>query len=335
LPNNGPGLMAILAHHRNRSVLLAMSLGLIMVCWPLVVTDARLYYQVLGMACLYGSLALAWNIHALTGAVSLGHAAFFGLGAYGACLLEHYWHWPVLLSILVGSIAGAVYGLLWGIAFQQLRGAYFALATLASVEIPKVVIDNWDSFTFGSLGLIGIPLLPSIRFGLWELVIGGDPRGQYFFLLAFMALVSWLHRGAIRSRWGWAIRAIRENESTASSIGINVRLVRLQAVILSSYLTAICGALYAHLVGLIEPGLVFSLHLSALPLVLTMFGGRCHSYGPILGALLLYPLDQLVFHPMLPAGHLALYGLAIIATISFFPHGVASWIQQRLRSAWN
>ena len=239
-------------------------MGLILVCWPLLVADARLYYQVFGMACLFGALALAWNIHALTGAISLGHAAFFGLGAYAACLLEHYWHWPVWLAILVGPIAGAAYGLLWGLAFRRLRGAYFALATLASVELPKVVIDNWDSFTFGSIGLVGIPELPSVRLGQWELLNGGEPRGQYYLLLGFMLLLGWLHRCAMASRWGWAIRAVRENESTASSIGINVFLTHLLTVSLSSYLTAICGALYAHLVGLIEPGLVFNLQHNSL-----------------------------------------------------------------------
>jgi branched-chain amino acid transport system permease protein len=307
----------------------------ILVCWPLLVADARLYYQVFGMACLYGALALAWNIHALSGLISLGHAAFFGLGAYGACLLEHYWHWPVVLAILVGSIPSAVYGMLWGVAFRRLRGAYFALATLASVEIPKVVIDNWDSFTFGSLGFIGIPELPAIRLKNWDLVIGGGPSGPYPYLLGFMLLLSWLHHGAMQSRWGWALRAVRENESAAASIGVSVFRMRLLAVLLSSYLTAICGALYAHLVGLIEPALVFSLHFSALPLVLTMFGGRCHVYGPVLGAVLLYPLDQLVFHPWLPAGHLALYGVVIIVTVLFLPQGIASWLQQRLRSAWS
>jgi branched-chain amino acid transport system permease protein len=327
--------MAVHPHHRYRSSLSLVIIGLILVCWPLLVADARLYYQVFGMACLFGALALAWNIHALTGAISLGHAAFFGLGAYAACLLEHYWHWPVWLAILVGPIVGAAYGLLWGIAFRRLRGAYFALATLASVEIPKIVIDNWDSFTFGSIGLVGIPELPSVRLGQWELLVGGEPRGQYYLLLGFMLLLGWLHRSAMTSRWGWAIRAVRENESTASSIGINVFLTHLLALSLSSYLTAICGALYAHLVGLIEPGLVFNLHHSALPLVLTMFGGRCHAFGPVLGALLLYPLDQLVFHPWLPAGHLALYGLAVIVTIFFLPHGIASWLQQRLRSVWS
>ena len=96
-----------------------------------------------------------------------------------------------------------------------------------------------------------------------------------------------------------------------------------------------CGAVYAHLVGLLEPSLVFNLHISAMPLVLSIFGGRYQYYGPILGALILYPLDQLIFHPWLPAGHSALYGVVIMLTILFVPHGIAAWLQQRFKFVWN
>jgi branched-chain amino acid transport system permease protein len=83
-------------------------------------------------------------------------------------------------------------------------------------------------------------------------------------------------------------------------------------------------------VGIIEPALVFNPHLSALPLVFTIFGGRYQYYGPVLGALLLYPVDQLLFHSWLPRGHLALYGLIIVVTIFFLPQGVGTWLQKRL-----
>lgn len=328
--------MTPLHHQLKRFTLPVLALGVaVLLGWPWLFSDPRLYCKILSMAFLYGALALSWNVFALTGALSLGHAAFFGLGAYGSALLDHYWHWPVWLAMLVGSLAGTAYGALWSICFRRLRGAYFALATLAAVEIPKVLVDNWDPLTFGSLGMVGIADLPSIRLGSWEWIVGRDPSGQYYLMLAVVMVFAWIHRQAIHSQWGWAIRAIRENEETAASIGINVFQKRLQAMLVSSSLTALCGALYAHTVGLIEPGLVFSLHLSALPLILTMFGGRCHACGPLLGAVLLYPLDQLVFHPWLPAGHLALYGLAIVITVFFFPQGLATWFQQRLRRAWH
>jgi branched-chain amino acid transport system permease protein len=301
--------------------------------WPLLIRDGAIYYQVLGMACLYATLAIGWNIYGLTGAISLGHAAFFGLGAYGSALLQLYFGWSVPLAVLLGALAGVLYGIFWSLAFNRLRGAYLALASLASVEIPKVVIDNWDTLTHGSMGLVGIAGFPSLKVGGVTIDFGNDLRTQYYLLLSIMFLAGWIHRIAMTSKWGWAIRSVRENETAASMLGVNVFRSRFQALLLSAYVTGICGALYAHWVGLIEPALVFNLHLSGIPLVLSLFGGRYQFYGPILGGLLLYPIDQLCFHPWLPAGHTALYGLMIILIILFAPRGIGAWLQDRLKLA--
>lgn len=308
---------------------------LVLLLWPLGATHASIHLRVLGMAFFYATLALSWNIFALTGCMSLGHAAFFGLGAYASALANHYWHLSPYVSIVLGGLAGGAYSLLWCLVFKKLHGARFALATLASVEIPKVIIDNWDSFTFGSLGLAGIGSLPDIEFLQISVPLGENLKAQYFLLLSFMLLAASIHRKAIVSRWGWAIRSVREDETAAANLGVNVLRIRFQALILSASLTGLCGALYAHLIGLIEPALVFNLHISALPLVLSIFGGRYQFYGPILGALLLYPLDQILFHSWLPVGHGALYGIVIILTLLFFPHGIGTWIQQRTESASN
>ena len=292
-----------------------------------------LYYRVLSMACLYGALALSWNIFALTGSISLGHAAFFGLGAYGSALLCQYWHWSPYMSVFFGGIVGCLYGLIWHLIFRKLRGAAFALATLASVEIPKVIVDNWDWLTSGSLGLVGIAGLPSVK--LWGMTLDVDRNlsAQCFFLMVFALAVSYIHVKAINSRWGWAIRSVREDEVAASTLGVDASRTRLQALSVSAFLTGLCGAVYAHLMGSIEPALVFSMHFSALPLVLSIFGGRYLALGPLLGTLILYPADQLMFRSWLPAGHGALYGLVMVIAILFFPHGIGEWIQKSTKSA--
>ncbi|MFP3867134.1 MAG: branched-chain amino acid ABC transporter permease [Desulfobacteraceae bacterium] len=297
-----------------------------LVLWPLVWSEADLYFQIFGMACFYGVLAVAWNIYGLSGSISLGHAAFFGLGAYGSALLSHHLAWSPALTIPAGALVGAAYGVAWGLLFRNLRGVYLGLATLASVEIPKVIVDNWSSLTYGSLGLVGLAGLPAVRLGGLDIDFGVSFKAQYYLLLLFLIMAGLLHRYSIYSRWGWALRALRENETAASMAGVDVFRQRFKALVLSSYLTGLCGGLYAHLLGLIEPALVFSLHISALPLVLSIFGGRFHLYGPILGALLLYPLDQLVLQPRLPTSHAAVYGLVIMLTIFFFPKGVATWL---------
>ncbi len=306
-----------------------MGAGLCLVVWPLLFRDAFLYLQVLGMACLYGTLALAWSLYANSGAISLGHAAFFGLGAYGSALLSHYWHLSPLLTISLGSLVSVSYGLLWSLFFRRLRGVYLGLASLAAVEIPRVIIDNWDTVTFGSLGMTGLAKLPTLSLGSWQWAFGADLQDQYYLLLALLTVATILYKLAMESRWGWALRALRENETAAATLGIRVNWERTKALLGSAYLTGICGALYAHLLGLIEPPLVFSLHVSALPLVFTIFGGRTRFFGPVLGALVLYPLEQLVFQPLFPTGHAAVYGLVIILTILFFPRGLSVWLANR------
>ncbi len=311
---------------------LALALVVLLLGLPFV-PEGDLYCLVFGMACFYAGLSMAWNILALSGLFSLGHGAFFGLGAYGAIILEQALSVPVYPAILLGGVLGALYGLLWGLAFKRLRGAYFALATLASLEIPKVIVDNWESLTAGSMGIVGLPRLPALEFGGLSLSVGDSLGSPYYFLFAWMALVALVHRQALRSHWGWALQAIRQNEVAAQVLGVNVYGYRLLALGTSAFLTGVCGGMYGHLMGLIEPAMVFSLQLAAFPLVLSFFGGRFLVLGPLVGALVLYPLDQLILQPWLPQGHAAVYGLVIILTIFFFPRGVWAWLGQKHRTS--
>jgi branched-chain amino acid transport system permease protein len=316
----------------SRPALLILAFAFALIAWPAFLTGSGIHYRVIGMACFYGALALSWNIFALTGAISLGHAAFFGLGAYGSALFGQYWHWSPYVTILLGGAVGCIYGFLWHLTFRKLRGVAFALATLASVEIPKVIIDNWDRFTSGSLGLVGIAGLPPVNLGSVTFDFAENLQAQCYFLIVLALLVTCIHVRAVSSRWGWAIRSVREDEIAASTLGVDVPGIRLRALCVSAFLTGLCGAVYAHLMGSIEPALVFSLHFSALPLVLSIFGGRYQAVGPFLGALILYPADQLLFHSWLPAGHAALYGLVMVFAILFFPHGIGEWIQRKTKS---
>lgn len=322
--------MALIKPIRPAFLILAVAAALI--AWPVSFSGSGIHYRVLGMACFYGALALSWNIFALTGTISLGHAAFFGLGAYGSALACQYWHSSPYVTILAGGTIGSIYGFLWHLAFRKLRGAAFALATLASVEIPKVIIDNWDGLTSGSLGLVGIAGLPPMNLGGITFKLDEDLQAQYYFLLILALVVICIHVAAVSSRWGWAIRSVREDEIAASTLGVDVRGIRLRALCVSAFLTGLCGAVYAHVMGSIEPSLVFSLHFSALPLVLSIFGGRYQAFGPFVGALILYPADQLLFHSWLPAGHAVLYGLVMIVAILFLPHGIGEWIQRKTES---
>lgn len=277
--------------------------------------------QVFTHALLLATLALAWNILSVSGSISLGHAAFFGVGAYGSALISMDLGVSPWASIVLGGLLAAAAAMIMALICLRLRSAYFALATLAFVEIPKVVTDNWNGLTRGSLGLVGLPGLPSLRLGSFHINIGASPTGSYYFLLTYGLVVLLLVAVMFRSNVGLALQAIRQEEVAAEAAGIQVQRYRLLTLLLSGFLTGITGACYAHLVRYIEPGLVYSLHFSAIPMVFAICGGRFTILGPALAALVLYPLDQFIFHPLLPAGHEFLYGAVIILAILFMPSG--------------
>jgi branched-chain amino acid transport system permease protein len=303
-------------------------LGLvILLALPLLSGGNDYVLQVFTHALLLAVLALAWNILGISGSISLGHAAFFGVGAYTSGLLSLESGVSPWATIPLAALAAMAVSLSVWLFCRRLRGAYFALATLAFVEIPRVLTDNWDSLTRGSLGLVGLPGLPALRLGSHYFDISASSTGSYYFVLVFGLLSLAIVTLILRSNLGLALQAIREEETAAASLGIQVQGYRLLALLLSASFSGITGACYAHLVRYIEPGMVYGLHFSAIPVIFAICGGRFTILGPALAALVLYPLDQFVLHPLLPAGHEFLYGAVIILAILFLPSGF--WGQLR------
>ena len=308
-----------------------LSLGLVLLLMlPLMVRSNAYILQVFTHALLLATLATAWNLLGISGSISLGHAAFFGVGAYGSALLSLEGGFSPWLTIPSAGILAAGLGLIMGLVCFRLRGAYFALATLAFVEIPRVITDNWDGLTRGSLGLVGLPGLPSLHFGPLHIDIGSSMAASYFLVFAYFVILLGISAFVFRSNLGLALQAIREEEIAAETAGIKTDTFRMLSLLLSAFFTGISGALYAHLIRYIEPGLVYGLHFSAIPMVFAICGGRFTILGPALAAMVLYPVDQFVFHPLLPAGHEFLYGAVLILTTLFVPTGL--W--GRLRKAF-
>lgn len=311
----------------------ALLLGaLVLVLLPAMVAHNDYILNVFTHAFLLAALALAWNILGLSGSISLGHAAFFGIGAYGSSLLSVKQGLSPWITIPFGGFLAIGLGLILSLLCLRLRGAYFALATLAFVEIPKVITDNWDGVTHGSLGLIGLPRLPSFGIGSVHIDIGSSATASYYLLFAFTAMVLCLVGFIFRSNLGLALQAIREEEVGAEASGINTTRFRLFCLLLSSFFTGAGGACYAHLVGYIGPELVYGIHFSAIPMILAICGGRFTILGPALAALIIYPVDQFIFHPLFPAGHEFFYGLVLILTVLFLPRGIWGSI---CRTAYN
>ncbi len=288
------------------------------------------YLYLLSTAFLFGTVATAWNLLAYAGQISFGHAAFFGLGAYGAALtslagVSPWW------AIGLGGVAGALGAVGIGLASVRLRGAYLALATLAYAEVWRGVALNWTDLTGGGAGLIGIPPLTELRWLPLDFTRGRT--GSYYLSLAFLLAVLGSFAAILRSRVGLAFAAIREEEERASLLGLRPLTWKLLAFALSALFTGLAGGLYVHTVRVVEPDLVFGRSFSILPLVMATVGGLHTLLGPVAAALVLYLANELLFHPFAPALHQLPYGLALVGVILYLPGGLAGLLTRRRRAA--
>ncbi|MBI4588305.1 MAG: branched-chain amino acid ABC transporter permease [Candidatus Rokubacteria bacterium] len=278
------------------------------------------YLYLVSTALLFGTLATAWNLLAYAGQISFGHAAFFGLGAYGAALASlgrfSPW-WAIVLGGLLGAGGAGVIGL----ASARLQGAYLALATLAYAEIWRGIAHNWSEVSGGGAGLIGIPPLPPLPWLPLDFTRGR--AGSYYLSLAFLLVVLALFAGILHSRLGLAFAAVREEEERASLLGVHPLPWKILAFALSGFFSALAGGLYVHMVRVVEPDLVFSRYFSILPLVMATFGGLHTLLGPATAALGLYLVSELLLQPYVPVFHQLPYGLALIVVVLYLPGGLA------------
>ncbi|HET7873961.1 MAG TPA: branched-chain amino acid ABC transporter permease [Methylomirabilota bacterium] len=287
------------------------------------------YLFLLSGAFLWASVASAWNLLACAGQISFGHAAFFGIGAYAAALLSLAGLSP-WVAMGLGGLAGAAGAVLIGLGSERLKGAYLALATLAYAEAWRGLALNWTDLTGGGAGLIGIPPLPVLGW-LPAALTSGRAGGYYAgfgILLATLALLA----GILGSRAGLAFAAVRAEEERASLLGLRPLGWKLLAFGLSGGITGLAGALYVHVVRVVEPDLVFNRYYSILPLVMAMFGGLGTLLGPAAAGIALYLLSELVLHPLLPGLHQVGYALALILVILYWPGGLAGLFSGRGRA---
>jgi branched-chain amino acid transport system permease protein len=283
------------------------------------------YAHVLIMFFFYAYLALAWNIvGGYAGQLSLGHAVFYGLGAYTSTLLFLHLQLSPWLGMVAGGALAAMVSVLIGYPTFRLRGPFFAMSTLAVLEVFRILTVYFSDLTGGSTGL-SIP----IRFGLGSLVFQG--KAPYLAvvvgLFALAVVVSILIE---RSRFGHRLVALRENEDAAESCGVNVRRVKLTATVLSASLTAIAGSFYAQYVLYIDPSGEFSLDLSVVMAMMAILGGAGTVLGPILGAAVLAPLQEVLrawLGGKAQGLHLIIYGILIIAVVKFLPRGILAWLR--------
>ncbi|ANY17666.1 branched-chain amino acid ABC transporter ATP-binding protein/permease [Bordetella pseudohinzii] len=306
--------------------LLALSLLLII---PFAIQSPFVYHLFV-LICVYGALATAWNIvGGYAGQLSLGHAVFYGVGSYAATLLVIHFGISPWLGMFVGMALAALVALLIAYPTFRLRGPFFALATIAVLEVVKLLVVHQDGWTGGAAGL-SVPL----NIGLPWMIF----REKWAYLLvAFLLLLVtlWAAWRIRHSRLGFYLVAVREREYAAPAVGIDTVRVKLAAAVISAMLTAMVGSFHAMYLTFIEPSAAFSLELSIQIAMFALIGGLGSVAGPLAGTVLVVPIAELARGWLGAFGsgmHGFIYGVILVVVVLTMPRGIVGHFGARLRS---
>jgi branched-chain amino acid transport system permease protein len=300
-----------------RLVIVVLAAALLV--YPLVLSGA--FYRDIGVTFLLAAIsASAWNIvGGYAGQVSVGHSMFFGLGAYTPLLFYTQWGWPPMAAIPVAIALAIGLSIVIGMPTFRLTGHYFSMATIAVAELIRIFTGTWD-FVGAAIGLQG----PAIARGWWDLTFRSELPYYYLFLvvLAFLlAVTSFIER----RRFGFYLRAIKSSERAARSLGVPVRRTKMQALALSAAFTSVAGSLYVIKTGFIDPDSGFGILISVQMVIIAALGGAGTLFGPLVGALILIPL-QTATNTWFGGGGTGLtyilYGGIIVLIARFEPGGL-------------
>lgn len=283
------------------------------------------YAHVFIMFFSYAFLAMAWNIiGGYGGQLSLGHSIFYGLGAYTSTLLFVHFNLSPWLGMLVGGILAISISVAIGYPCFRLHGPFFAMSTLAVCEVFRILTVYLSDLTEGSIG-ISIP----ISFGLKNMIF--EHKITYLYIIiGFFSLAVLVSKLIEKSKFGYQLIALREDEDAAESSGVDVTQTKLKAIMISAFLTAMAGSFHAQYALYIDPSGEFSISLSVLMAVMAILGGVGTVFGPILGAALLVPLQEILRGQLggqLHGLHLFIYGVLVIIVVMFLPHGIFEWLK--------
>jgi len=276
------------------------------------------YYQlIMTVVPVWAVMGLAWNVlSGYSGFVSFGHAAFFGLGAYSVALAQIHWGLSPWLGIPLAGVVGALAGLVVGFPTFRLRGHYFALAMLA-YPLALLYVFEWLGYQELTLPMQREAPLKYMQF---------EDHRVYAWLALALMIVAMMLTGLIeRSRFGMSLLAIKQDEAAAEAAGIRTLAWKLKAITLSGAMAGTVGGFYAVVLLVVTPPAVFGMLVSAQALIVAMFGGVGTLWGPVIGAVILVPLSELLHAKLgnvIPGIQGVVYGIAIVAVILLAPEGV-------------
>jgi len=296
--------------------------------YPLVWHTA--FQQRLGaLVLLYAVAASAWNIvGGYAGQVSVGHVVFFGCGAYGALAAYTHLGLPPIAGLPLGMLASVLIASVVGVPTLRLSGHYFSMATIAVAELVRLIVTN-TQFLGAAIGLSG----PTVPRTVMDLSFTSSLPYYYLFLAVLvgtLALTWWMEN----SRMGHYLRAIKDSERAARSLGVAAGRYKLLAFMLSAALTAVAGSLYAIMFGFVDPESGLGILTSVKMLLMSALGGTGFLFGPLVGAAILVPLEEISNNVFGSAGRgltFVVYGAVIMLLARFQPGGLLELLQRHVR----
>ena len=303
--------------NRNLSRIIALLASVIAISLPLIAGDYPL--QVVRNIMMYMALAITWDMLLRSGQISFGIAGLFGLGAYAGILGMIRGGMPAWLSIPFAAFVAGLAAFLIGFMILRLRAMYFSIVTLALGEIFRIIIHNLHDFTGGPEGIV-------IQQGV---IFGGSSSKLYWLTLGGLAVAIAASYWFEHSKIHFALTAIRNNETSAKSSGIDIFKWLLVAFVVTSAIQGLLGGIFVQSYGFATPETVFSADFTLLPLAMALLGGIYSTVGPIFGAILL-GLAAEWLKLKIPYGHLVVYGIIIILVILFMPNGLLGRIRQTM-----
>jgi branched-chain amino acid transport system permease protein len=299
----------------------------------LVAADDNYWIQVFVWVLFFAYCAAAWNlIGGFAGQYSIGHAAFLGIGAYTSTLLYLHAGVSPWLGMLAGGLVAALVGGVIGYPCFRLRGAFFSLVTIAFAEMLRVGLELTDSVLGIEVNGVRGLVIPPVGHS-WAAFQFVDKRYYYWIMLGLLLVVLGVGAWVKRSRLGYYLAAIGDDEEAVASLGINPARAKLGAMLLSAFFTALGGTFYAQFILFITPTRTISLDLSVQMVIMPILGGIGTVLGPLYGAMVLVPIAELTrafWGGGLQGVHLVVYGALLMLVVLYFPHGIEGWV----RGAW-
>ncbi len=282
---------------------------------PSVLSQYSLHLMILVMV--FVVIATSWNILVWTHQISLGHAAFFGIGAYTAALMYNAWQLPIYFDLVLGGVFASLGAILIGVICLRMAPWALAIATLAFAEAVKVLVIMLPGLTEGAEGVAIAPLY------------GGGETAKvyaYYLVLAIAFLTVLMAYLLKRSKLYYAFTAIHDDQEAANMLGINPTKYKVMAFTISAFFVGVVGGFYAHYISYIDPHGVFNIHISVEAQIMPLMGGLYTVAGPVVGAFILTLLGEYL-RITVKTGYLIIYGIILVLLIFYLPKGLVGLVE--------